>query len=263
MAHACCQSSCLCPVRHKIDSLSLPSSQSAVRENFSQAPSSPEPSKSCSHQDDTYPSSSVPIASSPTAAPTQPRARQFNNGNPLHTLHVLPSVPPSTERPPYRASATIPPHATITKFRALRLSFRETGFTAVETDSLLHALKKVQPIGEDESGTVCEQHNKKFPRARCSIDSLRMKFATMHQKKLPVGDPRMPPNVPGAEPLRYLRKERADMADADYALGIADSAVYSATLDKEANVEDFHGSTETEKLQDASPRNASLKKPSC
>lgn len=127
MTQACRQSSCLCPVRLKMDSFSLLSSQNANKRNYSPPRSLLEPFKICPHQDSICLTLSVSIVSLITAAPAQPRAWQSRNNSRVHNSHASPSVLPSAEWPLSRVFAISPPRAAIIKSRAPRFSSCGTG----------------------------------------------------------------------------------------------------------------------------------------
>lgn len=85
----------------------------------------------------------------------------------------------------------------------------------MEVDSLLKKLQEIQLIGSEEWEMVTEEHNRIFPLSNRKIDSLRRKFTMLQRKKIPTGDPRMPPDERRAKHNRYLIREPADMRDAD------------------------------------------------
>ena len=63
-------------------------------------------------------------------------------------------------------------------------------------DELMHLLQimeTVVPIGPTEWDEVLDQHCEVFPGR--DVDSLRRKYTTLHRKKIPTGDPNMPPEV--------------------------------------------------------------------
>lgn len=59
----------------------------------------------------------------------------------------------------------------------------------------------------------------------------------LHVKKIPIGNPRVPPVVCCAKYIRYLIKDCADMGDTEDEVGISDSAIQGETKDEETDDE--------------------------
>ena len=55
---------------------------------------------------------------------------------------------------------------------------------------MLYIMEEILPIGQDEWDEVVSRHSIGFPGR--DIDSIRRKYATLHRKSIPTGDPSMP-----------------------------------------------------------------------
>ena len=88
-----------------------------------------------------------------------------------------------------------------------------SNYSKAELQSLLSTLESVLPIGQDEWEEVAQQHATSFPGR--DIDSIRRKFATLHRKQIPTGDPSMPPEVRRAKRVKYLIGDKANLGDGE------------------------------------------------
>ena len=68
-----------------------------------------------------------------------------------------------------------------------------------EVDFLLDLLEDLKPACSDEWDIVTQEYNKQFPGRERDRDSLRRKFNTLHNKKVPTGNPTMPEDVERAK----------------------------------------------------------------
>jgi hypothetical protein len=97
---------------------------------------------------------------------------------------------------------------------------RGSGFTQQEVDSLLELLDEKLPLAKDEWDYVASRHMDRYPNTERTVDSLKRKFASLHRKKIPTGDPLIPNDVKFAKRIRIKMTERADLGD-----GIDDDSV--------------------------------------
>lgn len=93
---------------------------------------------------------------------------------------------------------------------------RGSGFTQQETDNLLELLIEHLPLCRDEWETVLRLHRDRYPGVERSVDSIRRKFGALHRKRVPTGDPNIPPDVEKAKRVRQKKAERADSGDAEF-----------------------------------------------
>ena len=108
------------------------------------------------------------------------------------------------------------------------IAVRGSGFTSAETEAMLGTVEKLLPLCRDEWEAVLAEHNKLFRDQMRTVDSLKRKFATLHRKKMPTGDPLMPEEVRKAKHIRYKMTERADLGcgdeESDLMTGIGNSS---------------------------------------
>lgn len=118
---------------------------------------------------------------------------------------------------PRQSHPLISPSHTIHKKRTNKTPtvFRGNGFGQAEIDHLLGVLDHYLPLCKDEWDTVLTEHEKLFRNQQRTTDSLRRKFATMHRKKMPTGDPMIPADVKRAKYIKNKMTERADMGVMD------------------------------------------------
>ncbi|PXF45098.1 hypothetical protein BWQ96_05137 [Gracilariopsis chorda] len=88
-------------------------------------------------------------------------------------------------------------------------------FTKLELENFLDVLSEHLPSGNDEWEAVTRIHQSRWPNANRSTDSLRRKFAALHRKRVPIGDPRIPSSVLKAEDLREEMTTRVDMGEGE------------------------------------------------
>ena len=77
----------------------------------------------------------------------------------------------------------------------------------------LGVMEEVLPIGSDEWQVVVDQHNAVNPGR--SVTSMRRKYANLHRKQIPTGDPDMPPEVRAAKRVKHKIGARADIGDGE------------------------------------------------
>ena len=123
---------------------------------------------------------------------------------------------PKTKKP--KASKTAappppPPPPVVPKHRGNGGAGRTKGptYQFSEVDALLDILQDRLPASSDEWDGVTEVYNKQHPGRERDKDSLRRKFNSLHNKKVPTGDPSIPPQVKRA---KYIMQEICARVDA-------------------------------------------------
>ena len=99
---------------------------------------------------------------------------------------------------------------------------RGPGYSARELRVLLDIMEEILPIGNDEweqvktahYETMIEEIGHDVAQER-SIDSIKCKFASLHNNKKPTGDPTCPPEVCQAKYIHRLIQEKYDHSDAE------------------------------------------------
>jgi hypothetical protein len=92
---------------------------------------------------------------------------------------------------------------------------RRLGFSTNETKALLRSIEKYLPIGGLEWDTVVSEHEGLFPLEQRTKVALKRKFAALHNKRIPTGDPHIPDTVCFAKRLIEEIKNRADISDGE------------------------------------------------
>ena len=79
---------------------------------------------------------------------------------------------------------------------------------------LLHLfgiMLEILPIGPNEWQKVVDLHSEKYPGR--DKESIVRKFTTLHRRKIPTGDPNMPPEIRLAKRIKYGIGDKAEVAD--------------------------------------------------
>ena len=81
---------------------------------------------------------------------------------------------------------------------------------------LLSVLEEVLPIGPEEWDEVVNKHavGCRWIPGR-DVDSIRRKFASLHRKQIPTGDPNMPEDVKLAKRIKYMIGDKANIGDGE------------------------------------------------
>ena len=81
---------------------------------------------------------------------------------------------------------------------------------------LLDLIQELKPMGRMEWETLLDKFNRRVPAAReRDVRGIQSKFASLHSKKMPTGDPNMPADVKRAKHLHYKIMEESDMVDVE------------------------------------------------
>ena len=189
-----------------------------------------------------WPASSPTEQTLPNSTNTQSDSAAPSNVNHSAPQHTA-SIGPDAETPSLLVAATnalMPskrveldatvfqsPKAANRKYKNIT-AVRENGFTSAETEAMIGTVEKLLPLCRDEWEAVLAEHNKLFRDQMKTVDSLKRKFATLHRKKMPTGDPLMPEEVRKAKHIRYKMTERADLGcgdeESDLMTGIGNSS---------------------------------------
>jgi len=90
---------------------------------------------------------------------------------------------------------------------------RGMNYTPCEVDFLLDLVEEHLPLGGQMWEQVLNEHNSAFPQTSRDLASIKKKFQDLHKKKVPTGDPSIPPDVLRAK--RIHQKILAQNAAAD------------------------------------------------
>lgn len=78
------------------------------------------------------------------------------------------------------------------------------------------------------------KHSERYPGLSRTFDRLRRKFASLHRRKIPDGDPAIPPDVERGKKIRYKMTERADIGDGEDSEEIL--CAFESEAEKEATI---------------------------
>ena len=79
-----------------------------------------------------------------------------------------------------------------------------------EVLAFLDIMELVQPIGPNDWEAVAQRHFENYPEEKRSVDSLRRKFNSLRNRKIPTGDPSCPPEVRKAKKIAIWIEQRSD-----------------------------------------------------
>ena len=82
-------------------------------------------------------------------------------------------------------------------------------------DNVLEVLEEHLLLGRDEWEYVARLHEKRYPGQNRNVDSLRRNVSALYRKSAPTGDHTIPSDVLGANKIRQLMTEWADLGDID------------------------------------------------
>jgi hypothetical protein len=114
---------------------------------------------------------------------------------------------------------------------------RSTDYTKEELLHFLNIALSIKPISQEAWEMVLAEHNVEFGHKNRTVESLRRKYAQLHRKKIPTGDPECPEEVKLAKRVKYAICTAADIGDGVEHMNIFDGGL-SGTVSGDGN-EDF------------------------
>lgn len=75
-------------------------------------------------------------------------------------------------------------------------------FSQAEIDCMLELIEEHMPLSASQWQTVVDEHMLLYPNTDRDVDGLRRKFNSLASKKIPTGDPFIPPDVKKAKKIR-------------------------------------------------------------
>jgi hypothetical protein len=110
---------------------------------------------------------------------------------------------------------------------------RAADYTREELVHFLDIASSIKPKSQTDWERVLDLHNVEYAYKNRSVESLRRKFAFLHRKKIPTGDPDCPVEVRLAKRLKYPIGARADMGDGAEELNLSQGTLNGAMDDAE------------------------------
>ena len=88
---------------------------------------------------------------------------------------------------------------------------RGSNYSQEEITFLLATVRKHLPIGQEEWKIIAHEHSEQFPLADRCFTSLRKKFNTFANARMPTGQPHCPPHIIEAKRILEAIKDEADI----------------------------------------------------
>jgi len=88
---------------------------------------------------------------------------------------------------------------------------RGSNYSQEEITFLLATVRKHLPIGQEEWKIIAHEHNEQFPFVDRCFTSLRKKFNSFANARMPTGQPHCPPNIIEAKRILESIKDQADI----------------------------------------------------
>ena len=88
---------------------------------------------------------------------------------------------------------------------------RGSNYSQEEITFLLATVRKHLPIGQEEWKIVAQEHSEQFPLAERCFTSLRKKFNSFANARMPTGQPHCPPHIIEAKRILEAIKDEADI----------------------------------------------------
>jgi hypothetical protein len=92
---------------------------------------------------------------------------------------------------------------------------RGLAFKKEEVNYLLEVMADILPISSMEWEDVERRHNEKYSTNERTKDTLKRKFQNLYLKRVPTGDPTIPPEVRWAKKIQNDIKQRADISEGE------------------------------------------------
>lgn len=84
-------------------------------------------------------------------------------------------------------------------------------FSMEEVDTMLEILEAVLPLWCDEWESVTKIHQERFPDIGRTTEYLKRNFMASYRKRMPTGDPHIPPKVLKAKEIRRMLTNKSDI----------------------------------------------------
>ena len=104
----------------------------------------------------------------------------------------------------------VPPVAVVTQVSQAPANPRRM-YRQPELLHLFGIMLEILPIGPNEWQRVVDLHGEQYPGR--DKDSIVRKFTALHRRKIPTGDPNMPPEIRLAKRIKYGIGDKAELAD--------------------------------------------------
>lgn len=91
---------------------------------------------------------------------------------------------------------------------------------------LFRAMMAIVPVDGDEWEMVLAEHSKSYPGRE--VDSIKRKFATIHRRKAPSGDPNIPEYVRMAKELKDMIRDKAMLNVGDEIYDMEDGGTFTS-----------------------------------
>ena len=82
-------------------------------------------------------------------------------------------------------------------------------YTREEQIHFLNIMERILPMGPEEWDQVQLEHEAVYPGR--DVDSIRRRYNRLHRKKIPTGDPTMPPEVRQAKRVKYKLGDKSNL----------------------------------------------------
>ena len=123
---------------------------------------------------------------------------------------------------------------------------RGTTFTTHELDILLKLVEERLPMGGEQWEALTNEYNRGFPADRQrDMDSLRLKFKTLKNKRKPTGDPTCPPEVRRAKQADRAIQQQMGVENFDDEEEELDQDGDNVSVANEENDEDDEDATQS------------------
>ena len=100
-------------------------------------------------------------------------------------------------------------------FLLLIMPSRGLAFWKEEIDFFLELMEEILPISSMEWDDIERRHNEKYATNERTKETLRRKFQNLYLKRVPTGDPTMPPEIRRAKKIQNNIKHRADISEGE------------------------------------------------
>ena len=138
---------------------------------------------------------------------------------------------------------------------------RASDYSVEEVLHFLNLMEEILPIGSQEWDQLLQLHLVDFPTTGRTVDSLRRKYASLHRKKIPTGDPECPVEVKKAKRVKRLIGIKADLGCGEEEMDITDGALIGPNDSEEPTSNNESTETEGDVESDDVPLNENTNVP--